>query len=64
VGGGVRIETARLALREEDWMAMLAYRPHPRYLRYYEWDLRSADDVKAFLAMRIARQTEVLRIKF
>jgi [ribosomal protein S5]-alanine N-acetyltransferase len=67
MGGGVRIETARLVLRElreEDWEAVLAYQSDPRYLRYYAWESRSADEVRAFLAMLIGRQREVPRIKF
>lgn len=63
----VRIETARLVLRElreEDWRAVLAYQSDPRYLRYYAWESRSEAEVKAFLAMLIAPQTAVPRSKF
>jgi RimJ/RimL family protein N-acetyltransferase len=66
-GTPVRIETARLVLRElreEDWEAVLAYQSDPRYLRYYEWESRSADEVRAFLGMLIGRQSEVPRTKF
>jgi RimJ/RimL family protein N-acetyltransferase len=63
----MRIETARLILREfreDDWPAVLAYQSDPRYLRFYGWESRSPDEVKAFVAMFIRMQAETPRTKF
>ena len=63
----MRIETARLILREfreDDWPAVLAYQSDPRYLRFYGWESRSPDEVRAFVAMFLRMQAETPRTKF
>src|SRR4051794_2150912 len=59
--------TERLLLRDfvpDDWAAVLAYQSDPRYLRYYEWQHRTEEDVRAFVGMFLAQQEEVPRRKF
>ena len=61
------LTTRRLALREfveDDWRVVLAYQSDPRYLRFYPWTQRTADDVQAFVQQFIAWQTEHPRTKF
>ncbi len=61
------LTTDRLLLREfeeGDWPAVLAYQSDPRYLRYYEWTERSADDVRAFVRMFVDAQREQPRLKY
>ncbi len=63
----MKIETARLALREfaaEDWPAVLAYQSDPRYLRYYEWTDRTRDAVREFVQMFLDQQQEQPRTRF
>ena len=63
----MELRTDRLLLRElvaSDWAAVLAYQSDPRYLRYYEWEERTEDEVRAFLAMLIGYQHEIPRLKF
>ena len=63
----LRIETGRLVLREfvaDDWRATLAYQSDPRYLRYYGWESRAEDEVRAFVAMFVRLQGEMPRSKF
>ena len=63
----MQLVTERLLLREfrdSDWPAVLAYQSDPRYLRYYAWDARMPDDVRAFVARFIAQQQEQPRHKF
>lgn len=63
----MEIRTARLVLREfnaDDWQAVLAYQSDPRYLRFYEWDTRTAEQVRAFTQMFISWQGHVPRAKF
>jgi ribosomal-protein-alanine N-acetyltransferase len=63
----MRIETARLALREfveEDWRAVLAYQSDPRYLRYYIWEGRTEAEVRAFVGMFLGHQAARPRTKF
>jgi len=61
------LSTERLVLREfveADWPAVLAYQQDPRYLRYYEWTGRTAEEVREFVQMFLAQQKAVPRIKF
>jgi RimJ/RimL family protein N-acetyltransferase len=63
----VRIETARLVLREyteEDWPEVLAYQSDPRYLRFYHWTGREAAAVQEFVGAFIARQRDEPRNVF
>lgn len=64
---GMELLTPRLLLREfvaGDWPAVLAYQRDPRYLRYYEWTDRTADEVRRFVAMFVAQQQEQPRTRF
>ncbi len=61
------IETPRLILREfvvEDWPAVLAYQPDPRYLRFYAWTARTEADVRAFVGGFVASQAVEPRLKY
>ena len=63
----MHLETKRLLLREfteADWPAVLAYQNDPRYLRYYHWTERTAEDVQAFLQMFLDYQRERPRKNF
>lgn len=61
------VYTPRLVLREfeeGDWEAVLAYQSDPRYLRYYPWTARTAEDVRAFVAMFRGWRDESPRFRF
>jgi len=61
------ITTDRLTLREfiaDDWQAVLAYQSQPEYLRYYPWNGRTEEQVRAFLARFLAWQSEEPRRKY
>jgi len=63
----MQITTERLALREfgeEDWPVVLAYQSDPRYLRFYAWERRTAEEVRAFVQMFIDQQRERPRRKY
>ena len=63
----MQLSTERLYLREfvaSDWQAVLAYQSDARYLRYYEWEDRTPDEVRAFVAMFLGFQREEPRTKF
>lgn len=66
-GSGVKLETKRLVLRElhkDDWQEVLRYQSDPRYLEFYSWAERTAEDVRDFVAMLVALQHEHPRTKF
>jgi RimJ/RimL family protein N-acetyltransferase len=59
--------TSRLILREfqlDDWQAVLRYQSDPLYLRYYAWESRTEEDVRAFVSAFVAQQAESPRCKF
>ena len=61
------LTTDRLRLREyvsDDWRTVLAYQSDPRYLRYYPWTQRTAEDVQAFVQRFIDWQDEQPRTRF
>jgi len=61
------VYTPRLVLREfeeGDWEAVLAYQSDPRYLRYYPWTARSAEEVRAFVAMFLAWRAASPRTRY
>jgi RimJ/RimL family protein N-acetyltransferase len=63
----LQIQTPRLLLRDfvsEDWPAVLAYQSDPRYLRYYPWETRTEDEVRAFVQMFLGHQQEQPRRRF
>lgn len=63
----MELTTDRLRMREfrlDDWPAVFAYQVDPQYLRYYEWESRTAEEVQAFVAMLEALQHETPRTKF
>lgn len=63
----MQLTTDRLVLREfveGDWMAVLAYQRKPDYLRYYDWEDRSAEEVRDFVNMFRDQQNANPRIKF
>ena len=63
----MQITTERLVLREfvaADWPAVLDYQRDPRYLRYYQWTERSADDAREFVGMFLAQQQQQPRTRF
>ena len=63
----MQLETSRLLLREfslDDWPAVLEYQKDPLYLRYYEWEQRDEESVRAFVAMLEGLQHETPRTKF
>ncbi len=67
LGDPLRLDTGRLVLREfvrDDQEAVLAYQRDPRYLRYYAWYERTADDVQAFVGLFLEWQREEPRRKF
>jgi RimJ/RimL family protein N-acetyltransferase len=63
----MQINTSRLLLREyvqDDWRAVLEYQRDPRYLTYYAWNDRTAEDVRDFVRQFIDSQHERPRQKF
>lgn len=63
----MQLHTNRLLLREftpDDWPAVLAYQSDPRYLRYYPWTERTAQDARDFIQLFIDWQNEPRRSKF
>jgi ribosomal-protein-alanine N-acetyltransferase len=61
------LNTDRLVLREfvaDDWHAVLAYQSDSRYLQYYPWTKRTAQEVQAFVQRFIGWQAEEPRIRF
>lgn len=63
----MQLNTDRLTLRDfmaDDWPAVLAYQREARYLRYYAWTDRTAEDVQAFVGMFLAQQQERPRLRF
>ena len=61
------LTTERLILRDfikSDWEAVLAYQQDPLYLRYNEWESRTADAVREFIQMFLDHQKQYPRIKF
>jgi len=61
------LTTERLLLREfieDDWPAVLAYQSDQRYLRFYQWTLRTEEDVRAFIQTFIDQHQEQPRTKF
>ena len=60
------LTTERLLLHEyvsDDWRAVLAYQSDPRYLRYYPWTQRTAEDVQSFVQRFIDWQDEQPRTR-
>jgi len=63
----MNLDTDRLILRElvhDDWAAVLDYQVEPLYLRYYEWQSRTPEDVRAFVTRLEALQHERPRTKY
>ena len=63
----MQIRTERLLLREyaeTDWPAVLEYQRDPRYLRFYAWNDRTADEVQAFVQAFVDAQREHPRRRF
>lgn len=63
----MELTTEQLILRdftEQDWPAVLAYQSDPRYLRYYAWAGRTAEEVQAFVQMFLDHQKAQPRFKF
>jgi ribosomal-protein-alanine N-acetyltransferase len=63
----MHLRTERLVLRDyvaEDWPAVLAYQRNPLYLRYYEWEDRTAEEAQEFVQMFLDQQRETPRTKF
>jgi ribosomal-protein-alanine N-acetyltransferase len=63
----MQLTTERLLLREfreSDWPAVLDYQSDPLYLRYYAWDARTPEDVRAFVGRFVEQQQEQPRRKF
>jgi RimJ/RimL family protein N-acetyltransferase len=63
----VELLTERLLLRDfcaDDWLAVLAYQSDPRYLRYYPWTGRTAEDVQAFVQKLVDQQRQQPRYRF
>jgi RimJ/RimL family protein N-acetyltransferase len=63
----MEIATRRLRLREfveDDWRAVLAWQRDPRYLRWYPWEDRSEEDVRAFVGGFLAQQRETPRYRY
>ncbi|MBI5304071.1 MAG: GNAT family N-acetyltransferase [Chloroflexi bacterium] len=62
----MQIKTVRLRLREfvaNDWRAVLAYQSDPRYLRFYEWETRTEEQVRPFVQMFVTWQEHNPRTK-
>ena len=63
----MELTTERLILREfkeDDWPEVLAYQSDPRYLQYYPWNNRTAEEVGKFIQMFLDQQEEEPRRKF
>lgn len=63
----MNLTTKRLILRDfeaDDWAEAFAYQSDPRYLRFYEWDQRTPDEVQEFVGTFIAQQHQRPRTKF
>jgi [ribosomal protein S5]-alanine N-acetyltransferase len=63
----MKLETKRLILRDfvwEDWQRVLEYASEPLYLRYYDWEQRTAESVQEFIGRFLNHQTQDPRIKF
>lgn len=63
----MQLETDRLILREfvpGDWEAVLAYQSDPRYLRYYAWTGRTAQEARDFVRIFLDLQAARPRHKF
>ena len=63
----VQLSTKRLLLREyveSDWPSVLEYQRDPRYLRFYTWNDRTEDDVRAFVQAFVDAQREQPRVKY
>lgn len=63
----MKITTDRLVLREfvaDDWRELLEYQSDPRYLRFYAWTQRTAEDVQAFVHRFVDWQREQPRTRF
>jgi ribosomal-protein-alanine N-acetyltransferase len=63
----MNLTTERLLLRdfvEDDWPAVLAYQSDPRYLRFYPWTERTAEDVHAFVQKLVDQQRQQPRHRF
>ena len=63
----MQITTERLVLREfgeDDWRAVLDYQRDPLYLRYYPWQDRDETEVRSFVDMFRAWQSEQPRRRF
>ena len=62
----MQLITDRLVLREfkeDDWPEVLAYQSDPRYLQYYEWTHRTADDVRQFVQRFVDQNKARPRLK-
>jgi len=63
----MQLTTPRLLLREyraDDWRTVWAYQSDPRYLRYYDWTVRTESDVQDFVQRLIDWRGADPRIKF
>lgn len=63
----MRIETERLILREfneDDSSRMFEYQNDPRYLKFYEYDNKSRDEVFSLLQIIIGWKNEKPRVKY
>lgn len=63
----MQLATDRLILREfvaNDWQAVLAYQFDPRYLRFYDWEGRTAAEARDFVQIFLDQQTTRPRHKF
>lgn len=63
----MELTTERLILREfneNDCQDVLAYQSDPKYLRYYAWTGRTAEEVQSFVQELIDKQKEQPRTKY
>jgi RimJ/RimL family protein N-acetyltransferase len=61
------LTTERLLLREfveGDWPAVLAYQCDQRYLRFYKWEQRTDEEVRASVEKFVEQQQEDPRTKY
>lgn len=59
--------TPRLILRDfviDDWPAVYDYQRDPRYLRFYDWEDRTEDEVSRFVQMFIDQQEQRPRTRY